>query len=263
MTVDNYFKKQNNNIKILDIKGQLSITRDTKEHKHKKFGGYSVKTTVSDTITGNILRNNGVNKKAGSEIAGLVGGLSAILTGALTGLNEEEISSNVFNGQRLGKNAVENNVYFANRPLEGSPKVLKSVLDVLDKVGVLSPLFFTDFLSIELEHEQLFFEDEIGGNIGFFNDNTVRADNEENLKLYRRSNDPQDGWYDDAILREAVKNVKPKSYNLLGDKQNEKYNCQDYVDDVRKEYSKILKKRVRKNLKNNPLVKTTKLLNNN
>ena len=188
------------------------------------------------------------------EMGGLAGGLSSLVTGGLRGLSEEEISSNIFNGQRLGKNAVENNAYLGERRLKGIMGIGYYLVPDIDKL---------DSQNKELEHEQWFFEDETGGNIGFFNDNKVRADDEENLKLYRRSNDPQDGWYDDAILREVVKNVKPKSYNLLGDKQNEKYNYQDYVDDVRREYDNILEKRVRENLENNPLVKAANSLSNN
>ena len=56
------------------------------------------------------------------EMSCLAGGLSSLVTGALTGLNEEEISSNIYNGQRLGKNAVENNLlYKMSKDLEGSP----------------------------------------------------------------------------------------------------------------------------------------------
>ena len=86
-----------------------NITRNTEEHKHEytkeKFSGDSVKATVSDTITGNILRNNSVSKKVGSEIVGLVGGLSSLVTDELKGTDESKISSNIYNGQRLGKNA--------------------------------------------------------------------------------------------------------------------------------------------------------------
>ena len=60
-----------------------NIIRNTERHKHeytkKKFSGDLVKATVSNTIIGNILRNNCVSKKAGS------------------------------NGQRLAENASRNN----------------------------------------------------------------------------------------------------------------------------------------------------------
>lgn len=115
-----------------------NITRNIEEHKHKytkeKFGRDSVKVTIGNVITsdilrknngvnkailytglvsnsGNILRNNCVNKEMGNEIVRLVGSLSSIIVGVSMELSEEEISSNVFNGQRLGKNAAENNAF--------------------------------------------------------------------------------------------------------------------------------------------------------
>ena len=113
-----------------------NITRNIEEHKHKytkeKFGRDSVKVTIGNVITsdilrknngvnkailytglvsnsGNILRNNCVNKEMGNEIVRLVRRLSSLITGTLTGLNEEEISNNVFNGQRLAENTSRNN----------------------------------------------------------------------------------------------------------------------------------------------------------
>ena len=84
-------------------------------------------SSIIGEITGDILRNNGIDKETGKEIAGLTGGLSAILTGALTGLDEEEISSNIYNGQRLGKNAAENNAFYqGTRDLDGD-KIWKSI----------------------------------------------------------------------------------------------------------------------------------------
>ena len=45
------------------------------------------------------------------ELGGLAGGLSAIFTGNAVGLSESEIADNIFSGQRIGKNAVENNFF--------------------------------------------------------------------------------------------------------------------------------------------------------
>ena len=49
--------------------------------------------------------------------------------------------------------------------------------------------------------------------------------------------------YIENYVSEAINNVHPKQYSLLGDKENEKYNCQDYITDVRREYNELLKNR--------------------
>jgi murein DD-endopeptidase MepM/ murein hydrolase activator NlpD len=46
------------------------------------------------------------------EYGGLAGGLSALITGKLTGLDNKEIADNIYSGQRIGKNAVENNLLY-------------------------------------------------------------------------------------------------------------------------------------------------------
>ncbi|MCU7836954.1 MAG: RHS domain-containing protein, partial [gamma proteobacterium symbiont of Taylorina sp.] len=99
-----------------------------------------------------------------------------------------------------------------------------------------SPL--SDKLNTELKHEQLFFEDSKGGNLGFFNNNNggkVRADTPNMLGRYW----PQkQGNYDDALMREAVKNVgNPGRYCLIGN------NCQDWAEKVRDEYEQLKKAR--------------------
>ncbi|MDD2840352.1 MAG: DUF637 domain-containing protein, partial [Rickettsiales bacterium] len=43
------------------------------------------------------------------EIGGLAGAFSAIFTGNLVGLDDSEVAENMYSGQRIGKNAVENN----------------------------------------------------------------------------------------------------------------------------------------------------------
>ncbi|PAF44758.1 hypothetical protein [Helicobacter sp. 11S02596-1] len=87
----------------------------------------------------------------------------------------------------------------------------------------------------KLQHQQIFFEDEKGGDIGFFNDG-LHADNPKNLNLYQ---DTDGKHYDDDIMRKAVENVKqtfsPK-YNLFLN------NCQDFTSSVIREYQKILDK---------------------
>ena len=84
-------------------------------------------------------------------------------------------------------------------------------------------------------HEQIFFEDgKDPSNLGFFDDNQIKKDNSENK--YKFTNE----YYDDDLMREAIKNIKPKPYKVIGDNQ---YNCQDFVDDARKEYKNLLKKK--------------------
>ncbi|MHB8741760.1 MAG: hypothetical protein ACYC9L_01425 [Sulfuricaulis sp.] len=41
-----------------------------------------------------------------------------------------------------------------------------------------------DYFNTEFVHEQLFFEDKQGGNLGFFGDSNVRADDPANLSKY-------------------------------------------------------------------------------
>lgn len=47
------------------------------------------------------LKNAGVTKKTGSELAGLAGGLSSIFTGNAVGLDDNEIADSIFTGQRM------------------------------------------------------------------------------------------------------------------------------------------------------------------
>ena len=80
-------------------------------------------SSIMGEVTGELLEENTkLSNDALKEMGGLAGGLSALATGGLQGLDANEISSNVFNGQRLGKNAVENNLlYKMSKDLEGSP----------------------------------------------------------------------------------------------------------------------------------------------
>ena len=68
----------------------------------------------------------------------------------------------------------------------------------------------------------MFFEDVQGGNIGFMNDSTLREESGSILQKYRTT---QSG-FDDTLMREAVRNVQPKPYSLLGIGTCQKYNCQ-------------------------------------
>ncbi len=108
---------------------------------------------------------------------------------------------------------------FGKRPLKRMPFMVNNPTD--------------DEQNTEISHEQLFFEDEKVGNVGFFDDGRVRPDNPALLKKYRTFGP----HYDDAIMREAVKNVVPWKYCLIGN------NCQDWADKVRKEYEQLVRER--------------------
>tara|TARA_Y100000389_G_scaffold135132_1_gene132688 strand:- start:374 stop:838 length:465 start_codon:yes stop_codon:yes gene_type:complete len=137
----------------------------------------------------------------------------------------------MFAGQRLGINAALYNAYFAKRPLDLKQKKVAKVLSKIDSE-------FLDKRNIELSHEQLFFEDELGGNIGFFDDSKLHEESGSVLNLYAKT---QEG-FDDDVMREAVKNLDNRTipYDLLGfDTCTGKYNCQDWANDVRQEYQRI------------------------
>ena len=176
------------------------------------------------------------------EMAGLSSAIISLFVGKLRGLEGEEMNNSIYNGYRIGKNAAENNAYIGQRPLDNA---------ILNKLYGVSLVPFPDLLNLETEHEQIFFEDEEGGNIGFFEDGKVKSDDEKNLLRYERSDDPQDNrHYDDAIMREAVKNVETKSYHVIWTwKDDGKYNCQDFINDVRKEYNRLEKEKTQFNSK--------------
>ena len=110
--------------------------------------------------------------------------------------------------------------YFALKPLEK-----------ISRVGVFWVNPVTDFLNIEVAHEQVFFEDgKEPSNIGFFNDGLVRADNVSlNYVITKKG-------FNDCVMRIAVKEVKPKPYSLMGGTGRAKYNCQNYAEDLRRKY---------------------------
>jgi len=111
---------------------------------------------------------------------------------------------------------------FGKRPLEGMPFMLNNPVD--------------NYLNTEISHEQLFYEDrKQPSNQGFFGDGTVRPDATKNIPNYKM----EGPHYDDATMRDAVKEVKKsiKPYCLIGN------NCQDFSDKVRDEYERQQQKR--------------------
>jgi filamentous hemagglutinin len=167
-------------------------------------------------------------------------GYDGIASGGSEGVGLQTSWNNSYNAGNndllAGNTAKANTVALENRDYA----VIKT--RPLDNV-ILSFLYsrnsLDDSYNTEILHEQIFFEDAKGGDIGFFDDNTVRPDNPENLSKY----DNGDGkHYDDTIMREAVKNVKPKQYQITPFNSSVcvQYNCQDFIDDVKFEYYKLL-----------------------
>ena len=95
---------------------------------------------------------------------------------------------------------------------------------------VLNP--YDDKNNYELVHEQGFYEDRKGDNIGFGSGGKMTKENVEDYVF--------DGiHYDDDIMRKAVNEVEFGNYsNWPWDKNN----CQDYSDRLRDKYKEILKR---------------------
>ena len=114
--------------------------------------------------------------------------------------------------------------FFAKRPLHGLPWL-----------GPLSCNPLDNRTNTEISHEELFFEDgKSPANLGFFDDGTVRE--EKNPQGYRcRSR-----HFNDCIMRKAVAQTPTKPYCLLGKPgPKEKFNCQDWAEEVRKNYARL------------------------
>jgi hypothetical protein len=81
-------------------------------------------------------------------------------------------------------------------------------------------------------------------NIGYFNapigDNNPRQDEFHFQTQYVPIEGK--GAYNDCVMREAVKNIRPRPYNLVtwAGRSTGQYHCQDYADDLRAEYYKLL-----------------------
>ena len=113
--------------------------------------------------------------------------------------------------------------YFMLRPLGGVPWI-----------PGLSCNEYLGRYNVEVSHEQLFFEDgKSPSNLGFFDDNQVRPEDEpRNISQYRCRR----GKFNDCIMRKAVANVPGGGYCLLGAPGVQKKNCQDWAEAVREEY---------------------------
>jgi RHS repeat-associated protein len=120
--------------------------------------------------------------------------------------------------------------YFAYRTLDSRAG---KFLGVVPLMGVGD-----DFLNTMVAHEQLFFEDAKSlSDMGFFSDNQVRPD-----KSTLKYSSTHDGGWNDCVMRQAVANVNPSTYCLLGKVgKTDKYNCQDWAEAVRREYRRLVK----------------------
>ena len=93
-------------------------------------------SSIIGEVTGELLgENTKLSDDALKEIGGLAGGLSALVTGGLRGLSSEEISSNIFNSQRLGKNAVENNYLLKTGQVEKGDTLKSITKEINDFYG--------------------------------------------------------------------------------------------------------------------------------
>ena len=88
-------------------------------------------------------------------------------------------------------------------------------------------------------HQHIFFEDgKSPRDIGYFEDG-LHGDDAKNIKatwIITRTG------LKDACLRKAVSRVRPLPYSLFGDKskEQEQYNCQDWVEEVLNMYDALI-----------------------
>jgi RHS repeat-associated protein len=85
---------------------------------------------------------------------------------------------------------------------------------------------FTDKHNLDLMHEQGFFDDGSGDNIGFGPEGYMRNENSSRYTM-------DQNFYDDNLMRQAIKDVAPGNYNVFTN------NCQDYADKLREKYKEI------------------------
>ena len=137
--------------------------------------------------------------------------------------------------------------YFAVRRLSVMPAIVKwssVVCPVNASFGGTKSLLvdlLSDWLNVELLHEQLFFEDDRSDltSVGWGGENGGSLIKNERMEQYTR----RDGGYDDCIMRMAVSEVKFTHYQLTWIGGKTKCNCQDYADALRAKYREIAKRK--------------------
>ncbi|MDP3731769.1 MAG: RHS repeat-associated core domain-containing protein, partial [Candidatus Omnitrophota bacterium] len=115
---------------------------------------------------------------------------------------------------------------FGNRSLDGWPWIPGASSNPVD-----------DYFNTEISHEQGFFEDGSNENVGF--GPKGRFSEDASKKDYRYD----DKHYDDALMREALKNIKDGKYSNYPWNKN---NCQDWAERLRKEYERLKKEKEKK-----------------
>lgn len=121
--------------------------------------------------------------------------------------------------------------YFAVRPL--SAPVLRNGIPDFDGVGTFVEEYMNQ-KNMQLMHEHLFFQDgKEPSNIGF-SDNGMFSEN--SFDSYTMTS----GGYNDCIMRKALNRVSVPMYSLIGGLFGGKYNCQDFAQDLRDEYSRLM-----------------------
>jgi RHS repeat-associated protein len=115
--------------------------------------------------------------------------------------------------------------YFGKRPLAGLPWLWLFSSNPLD-----------DWANTEISHEQLFFEDgKSPANIGFFDDGSLKT--EEYPKGFRLMAQ----HFNDCVMRKAYLEATLHPYQLLDKGNKPQNNCQNWAEDVRKQFDRLMK----------------------
>ncbi len=132
--------------------------------------------------------------------------------------------------------------YFAEKPLVGE-----------FWIDGISHNFLDDYFNTDFAHEQIFFEDAKGGNIGFTYDEKYGLLGILGVGKGKLWSDPSPKNYrtllqdfDDELLRQAVANTPLPDYQVIWFGLGRKFNCQDWAQAVRNEYERLKEKRSRK-----------------
>ena len=123
--------------------------------------------------------------------------------------------------------------HFEVRKLSGAPGIIPySCFGAIIGLGpaLALDLGLANKWNIEILHEHLFYDD--GTNVGYGEDGKF---SEKSKDGYKKRDSVH---YDDCIMREAEKRVKPPPYSLIG-WGKPKYNCQDYADALRQKYEEL------------------------